>query len=234
MPSSRPSPASPLLLHLHAPLPLIPLTISFSLRPISITFNPAMGSRNSEHSGSMDSDEFQNFIGHNYGIHHPLLALTAPNHDLLFDKVANPLPLSPETLRRIQEDTKLILAGGSVRQEQGPSQGAISSKSSKHSQTKSTDSVTKKGSIAAPALEDLQDNFQVQNGVLTVFVPKETEHNNNIEHERTTTSAMGTWSSIVVRNIPVTEASCSANAQITFNEDGFATLKSPKDFFIKC
>lgn len=207
-----------------------------------------MGSRNSENSSSMDFDEMSNLIGHNYAILQPMLALPAPNHDFLFEEVAHPLPLSPYTLRRVQEDTNLILAGGSTRHEPGPSQGATSTKSSKQSQTRSMDSVTKRGNITSTVLEDLQDSFQVNNGVLTVFVPKEYENvvdntNAGLEHTNTTepviqnvahtqTPVGGTWSSIVAKHIPSTETGCSDNAQIIFNEDGSATLKPPKDFLV--
>lgn len=183
-----------------------------------------------------------------------MLALPAPNHALLFEEVANSLPLSSETLRRVREETNLIINGGSARQEQGPSQEVISSKSSKHSQTNSTNSVTKQGATPAPnehALKGLQETLKVQIGILTVFVPQNVEHSNkpNVIVEPTNTAEpvhsnthtqpqnlfqpqnqLGTWSSIVAKNIHVTDAGCSDNAQITFNEDGSATLKPPLGF----
>ncbi|KAL8092426.1 hypothetical protein AgCh_034633 [Apium graveolens] len=204
-----------------------------------------MGSRNSENSGSMNSEEFSNFIGHNY-IAPPLLALPAPHHEFLFEEVANPLPLSPDTLRRVREDVNLIIAGGSARVEPGPSQDV--SRSSKNSQTMSTDSVTKQGNNSTPVLEDLQDSFHVQNGVLTVFVPKDSENVTNlvnneiVGHADDNTSTepnvlptqnpppLKNWSSVLTKNIPVVGTSQHHNVQIIFNEDGSATLKPPKEF----
>lgn len=93
-----------------------------------------------------------------------------PPHDALFEEVAYNEPLSLERARRIQEELQLIANSGSARQETGPSQGEASSKSSKNSQTKSANSVTNLGKIPnTPILEDLQENFQVQDGVLTVI-----------------------------------------------------------------
>lgn len=123
-------------------------------------------------------------------------------------------------------------------------QDAASSKHSHHSQTKSTDSVTKQGNTSNPALKDLQENFKVQNGVSTMFVPKDSidvvvEHTNTTEpivhspnHTQAQTPNVGTWSSIVARNVPVTEARSNELAQIIFNEDGSATLKPPKNFLL--
>lgn len=88
----------------------------------------------------------------------------------------------------------------------------------------------------------MQDSFQFHNGILTVFMPKDIvnanveannvvlENTNTIEpivistsHTQNQPPVTGTWSSIVAKNIPVTEPSRSDNAQIIFNDDGSAT-----------
>lgn len=198
-----------------------------------------MGSRNSEHSGSMNFDELFNLIGHHYGNPQPVLALPAVNHDILFEEVVHSQPLSPETARRIREELQLIVDGGSARQVSGPSKNDASSKSSHHSKTKSTDSVTKKGNILTTVLEDLQDNFHVQNGILTVYVPKDANNENATStepiaqsepHTQPQAPNFGMWTSIVTKNVSVTEARSNETAQIIFNEDGYATLKPPKLF----
>lgn len=67
-----------------------------------------MASHNSEHSGSMNLDEFSNLIGHKYAPPQLVLALPALNHHLFVDVVAQNSHWSPETARRIQEGMHLI------------------------------------------------------------------------------------------------------------------------------
>lgn len=94
---------------------------------------------------------------------------------------------------------------------------------------------------------------------MTVYVPKETVNivdnanetvnivenanvqlkNTNITepivlstHTPNPSPVTGTWSFIVVKNIPNTGTSQSGSAHIIFSEDGSATLKPPKDFWV--
>lgn len=79
----------------------------------------------------------------------------------------------------------------------------------------------------------------MNNGILTVYVPKDTivelvnitkPPTQAVNHTQAHISPNKTWSSIVTKNVPITETSTNNNAQIVFNEDGSATLKPPKDF----
>lgn len=89
---------------------------------------------------------------------------------------------------------------------------------------------------SSPVLEDLHSNLQVQNGVLTVYVPR----NDNVEQVEQVASTEplnantqplnNNWSSIVTKNVFSTEASSSEHAQIVFIDDGSPTLKPPKNF----
>lgn len=84
-----------------------------------------MGSINSEHSGSMDSDEFVAFVGRN----HVPPALPANDMQLLALVDAEPVhsddvmgePFSPRTQQRIREQMQLIVNDGSWRDASGPS-----------------------------------------------------------------------------------------------------------------
>lgn len=148
----------------------------------------------------------------------------------------------------------LILDGGSARLDAGPSQEEASSQSSKNSKIKSIETAENQGKPNSPVLEDLHNSVQVQNGVLTVYVPRDVvveqeprneivEHNTSTEHVASIEPMHNdthtqphqfkkktTWSSIVTKNVPNTETGSSETAQIVFNDDGSTTLKPPKQF----
>lgn len=85
-----------------------------------------MGSHNSENSGSVDSDEFAAFIGHNYaGLvlnPPPQVHFELDNGSFSSDEVMGE-PLSPWTQQRMREQIQLILDNGSVRNASGPAVG---------------------------------------------------------------------------------------------------------------
>lgn len=83
-----------------------------------------MGSQNLENSTSMDSDEFSNLIGHNYGqpIPQPLAALHLEedvNSITMGDVMVH--PWSPSTRNCIREEAQLFINEGIIQNESGPS-----------------------------------------------------------------------------------------------------------------
>ncbi|KAL8147378.1 hypothetical protein AgCh_004909 [Apium graveolens] len=112
----------------------------------------------------MNSDEFSNLIGHNYVALPHLLDLPAINQNLFLDEAAHNSKWAPNTARRIQEETHLILDGI----------------------TKSSDSVTNRGNSkpTSPVLEDLHVNFTIRNGILTIRVPMDNVVDSNSPTEQ--------------------------------------------------
>lgn len=111
-----------------------------------------MGSQNSEHSGSMNSDELSNLIGHNYLAPQPALALPTVDLHMLVDIAAQNSQWSPNTAQRIREETHLLLDDGSTRKDTGPNQGKASSNLCKNSKALSNDSTANKGNSTTPLL----------------------------------------------------------------------------------
>ncbi|KAL8104169.1 hypothetical protein AgCh_028413 [Apium graveolens] len=166
----------------------------------------------------MDSEEFLDFIGHNYVISQPILALSFIDHHIFLAEAAQHSQWSSETARHIQHETPLILDGGSERIESGPSQGAASSKSSNINSKPSR--LSPQTTLVTP--QPLNDNIEHATSTEPIA------HSDN--NTQTQAGPNGTWSSIVTKNVPITEARNSENAQIIFNKDGSATFRPPKTF----
>lgn len=155
-----------------------------------------MDLNNSEHSGSMDSDEFSHLLGHNYGNNHVqepvdnFALLIQDENSLNTNDVAHMEPLSPGTLERIREQNLLILNDVSIRHDHGPVVGASVSSQGSHKGGSSGEiiSALKSGvvaSITSPvqgntlaakhagesSFQTLQDNFVVQQRVLILVNP---------------------------------------------------------------
>ncbi|KAL8091472.1 hypothetical protein AgCh_033906 [Apium graveolens] len=122
------------------------------------------------------------------------------------------------------------------RSDSGPSKD----NSPKGSTKSSTSVATKyKGNTptSPPVLEDLHDNIFVHNGIITVYVPKETvvessAHTEPVSNNDANTQNPKTWSSIITKTIPSKEPTTNADAKFSFNKDGLATIRPPKPFFV--
>lgn len=233
---------------LHALAYCIYLLFLFKILVILFVFLSLMGSTNSEHSGSMDSDEFSNFIGHNYGQSMPHW-LAAPHFEVdvnsLSMKDVMVHPWSPTTRNRIHEEAQIFVNGGIVCNDSRPSHTDTNSTRASNSTSPvefnygSTDlpqffvgnfsphsTPVIPASIINPtaSLEHLQHNFCVNNGILSL---------SNFEHGETSkTQNNVTWNNIVTRNVNSPQASSNVESNMTYNEDGSASLNLSREFLI--
>lgn len=77
---------------------------------------------------------------------------------------------------------------------------------------------------SAASLEQLQENFCVNNGVLSLT---------NFEHEESSkTQKNVTRSNIVSKNVNTPQVISDVDSKFTFNEDGSANLKLPREYLL--
>lgn len=208
-----------------------------------------MGDRNSEHSGSMDSDELSNLVGHNYALAvfpQPPQPLVHVFEESFHTEDVMGSPLSLETRRRIQERSLLILNDGTEQNASGPASSRAS-----HGTPLSPEEVNSVRQVDTPncpgnlntnsspspnfiseptaSLAMLQENIAVKNGVLTIT---------NFEHgEPSKTKKNVTWSSLLSESVakkPVHNLSnCNVDmVEITYNDDGSANIFPSRELLL--
>lgn len=169
-----------------------------------------MGSHNSEHSGSMNSDEFTNFIGNNYAAPLPQLERSINSEDVMGE------PLSPRTQQRMQEQIQLILNDGTELNATGPTEEA-SSKASHGSPP---------NKVQSPA--EISSDLRIEG---TQVIPGLNHSTSNVN---TGGSEQGkktvTWSSLVLTQKQT--GSKIPQIEVTYNEDGSANVFPPRDFLL--
>lgn len=140
-----------------------------------------IGSINSEHSGSMNSDEFSDFIGHNYAQPPPQLRISLP----LEDEVSVRLKKSTSP-KSSQEGSN----ASSHEQIQPLTLPPVAMAPGMNAPISSPTVVVNDSSIS---LENLQENINVQNGILTLT-------NNESGETSKNSGGKQTWSAVVQKN----------------------------------
>lgn len=162
-----------------------------------------MGSQNSEHSGSMDSDEFSNLIGHNYANAH-VLRVTLP----------------------LENEVSLLMGNSSKSSNNSHTSVNVTTVQDVTSSQDNTLNVSTENAQDNTSLHKLQENLVISKGILTLTNPEKGECSKQNEAPSKNVS----WSSLVQRNIP-NEKHHNSNVAFTYNGDGLVNLM-PSDEFL--